>query len=64
MNIFAIGDTHLSGQPPTKPMSIFGDHWLDRYFPGNVHGSDGAYPRDWDFKVDGGVEVLKHRIRY
>ncbi|SDE83556.1 metallophosphoesterase [Sporomusa acidovorans] len=27
MKIFAIADTHLSGQPPTKPMSVFGKHW-------------------------------------
>jgi predicted phosphohydrolase len=27
MKIFAIADTHLSGDPPTKPMSIFGPHW-------------------------------------
>lgn len=27
MKIFAIADTHLSGQPPAKPMSIFGSHW-------------------------------------
>lgn len=27
MKIFAIADLHLSGQPPTKPMSIFGRHW-------------------------------------
>ncbi len=27
MKIFAIADTHLSGIPPAKPMSIFGRHW-------------------------------------
>ncbi len=27
MKIFAIADTHLSGDPPSKPMSIFGAHW-------------------------------------
>ncbi|MDF2568519.1 MAG: Calcineurin-like phosphoeSPTERase [Sporomusa sp.] len=27
MKIFAIADTHLSGEPPTKPMNIFGGHW-------------------------------------
>jgi uncharacterized protein len=27
MKYFAIADTHLSGQPATKPMSIFGEHW-------------------------------------
>lgn len=27
MNIFAIADLHLSGQPPAKPMDKFGSHW-------------------------------------
>lgn len=27
MKIFAIADTHLSGNPPKKPMSVFGGHW-------------------------------------
>lgn len=27
MSIFAIGDLHLSGEPPTKPMTLFGSHW-------------------------------------
>ncbi len=29
MHIFAIGDLHLSGNPPAKPMEIFGEHWRD-----------------------------------
>ena len=29
--IFAIGDTHLSGQPPAKPMDIFGSHWHNHW---------------------------------
>lgn len=29
MSIFAIGDLHLSGEPPAKPMEIFGEHWLN-----------------------------------
>lgn len=28
MSIYAIGDLHLSGEPPKKPMEIFGEHWL------------------------------------
>lgn len=28
MHIYAIGDLHLSGEPPKKPMEIFGEHWL------------------------------------
>jgi len=31
MKIFAIADTHLSGSPPQKPMSVFGDHWLGHW---------------------------------
>ncbi|MDY6029388.1 MAG: metallophosphoesterase [Acidaminococcaceae bacterium] len=27
MNIYAIGDLHLSGDPPRKPMDIFGERW-------------------------------------
>jgi predicted phosphohydrolase len=30
MNIYAIGDLHLSGESP-KPMDIFGDHWADHW---------------------------------
>ncbi len=29
MHLYAIGDLHYSGNPPTKPMNIFGDHWTD-----------------------------------
>ena len=29
MKIYAIGDLHLSGNPPSKPMHIFGEHWLN-----------------------------------
>ena len=28
MNIYAIGDLHLSGEPASKPMEKFGEHWL------------------------------------
>ncbi len=27
MDIYAIGDLHLSGDPAAKPMEIFGEHW-------------------------------------
>lgn len=27
MKLYAFSDFHLSGDPPTKPMDIFGDHW-------------------------------------
>ncbi|SHJ93427.1 metallophosphoesterase [Propionispora hippei] len=29
--VHAIGDLHLSGFPPSKPMSIFGDNWTDHW---------------------------------
>lgn len=31
MNIYAIGDLHLSGNPPTKPMDVFGPHWHNHW---------------------------------
>jgi predicted phosphohydrolase len=31
MRLFAIGDLHLSGNPPTKPMEIFGPAWQDHW---------------------------------
>ena len=31
MKVFAIGDLHLSGNPPTKPMDIFGPHWNNHW---------------------------------
>lgn len=31
MSIFAIGDLHLSGNPPKKPMDIFGAHWFNHW---------------------------------
>lgn len=27
MKLYAFSDFHLSGDPPTKPMDIFGAHW-------------------------------------
>lgn len=29
MKIYAISDLHLSGEPASKPMERFGDHWLN-----------------------------------
>ena len=29
MKIYAIGDLHLSGKPPSKPREIVGKHWTD-----------------------------------
>ncbi|HIU64380.1 MAG TPA: metallophosphoesterase [Candidatus Avacidaminococcus intestinavium] len=31
MSIYAIGDLHLSGEPPSKPMTIFGEHWQNHW---------------------------------
>lgn len=31
MKIFAIGDLHLSGNPPVKPMDIFDQSWCDHW---------------------------------
>ena len=28
MAIYAMGDLHFSGEPPTKPMEVFGAQWL------------------------------------
>lgn len=49
MRIFAIADTHLSGQPPQKPMSIFGDHWLNHW---------DKIKADWTAKVSSDDVVL------
>ena len=27
MKLYAFSDFHLSGDPPTKPMDIFGENW-------------------------------------
>ena len=27
MHIYAIGDLHLSGEPASKPMEVFDEHW-------------------------------------
>ena len=31
VKLYAIGDLHLSGNPPAKPMTIFGEHWHERW---------------------------------
>ncbi len=48
MNIYAIGDLHLSGTAP-KPMDIFGDHWTD-HWP--------RISQDWQHKVTDDDMVL------
>jgi len=32
VKLYAIGDLHLSGTPPAKPMTIFGEHWSDHWY--------------------------------
>lgn len=31
MKVFAIGDIHLSGNPPSHPMDVFGPHWNNHW---------------------------------
>lgn len=31
MSLWAIGDLHLSGEPPRKPMDIFDEHWHNHF---------------------------------
>ncbi len=46
MKIFAIADTHLSGNPPTKPMSIFGDRWLGHWDKIKADWTERVAPED------------------
>ncbi|MDU2065519.1 MAG: metallophosphoesterase [Sporomusaceae bacterium] len=49
MNVFALGDPHLSGEPPSKPMYIFGEHW---------RGHWEKLKADWEKKVTDEDAVL------
>ena len=46
MAIYAMGDLHFSGEPPTKPMEVFGPQWLGhrekviQYWKGTVKEGD------------------------
>ena len=31
MSLFAIGDFHLSGEPPAKPMEVFSPNWENHF---------------------------------
>jgi len=46
MKIFAISDTHLSGEPPFKPMNIFGEHWLNHWEKIQADWSNVVGPED------------------
>lgn len=51
MKVFAIGDLHLSGNPPTKPMSIFGDHWINHWERIQTHWKEHVQSEDLVFIV-------------
>lgn len=51
MKVFAIGDLHLSGNPPTKPMDIFGPHWNDHWSRIKEHWNANVTDEDIVFLV-------------
>ena len=51
MKVFAIGDLHLSGNPPTKPMDIFGPHWNDHWARIKEHWNANVTDEDIVFLV-------------
>ena len=51
MKVFAIGDLHLSGNPPTKPMDIFGPHWNDHWARIKEHWANNVTDDDIVFLV-------------
>ncbi len=51
MKVFAIGDLHLSGNPPTKPMDIFGPHWNDHWSRIKEHWNANVSDEDIVFLV-------------
>ena len=51
MKVFAIGDLHLSGNPPTKPMDIFGPHWDNHWARIKEHWSNNVTDDDIVFLV-------------
>ncbi len=46
MHIYAIGDLHLSGDPPQKPMEIFGSHWLGHKEKIKANWLESVQPQD------------------
>lgn len=71
MNIFAIGDLHLSGNPPKKPMQIFGEHWFNHWYNiredwlKRVHADDVvliAGDTSWALKLEEALEDLAEII--
>ena len=51
MKVFAIGDLHLSGNPPTKPMDIFGPHWDNHWARIKEHWNANVSDEDIVFLV-------------
>ena len=51
MKVFAIGDLHLSGNPPTKPMDIFGPHWDNHWSRIKEHWANNVTDDDIVFLV-------------
>ena len=51
MKVFAIGDLHLSGNPPTKPMDIFGPHWDNHWSHIKEHWANNVTDDDIVFLV-------------
>ena len=51
MKVFAIGDLHLSGNPPTKPMDIFGPHWDNHWAHIKEHWANNVTDDDIVFLV-------------
>ena len=51
MKVFAIGDLHLSGNPPTKPMDIFGPHWNNHWTRIKEHWNANVSDEDIVFLV-------------
>lgn len=67
MHIYAIGDLHLSGEPPAKPMEIFGEHWLGHKEKIKQHWLETVTENDtviicgdisWAMNLDGAAQDL------
>ena len=68
MNFFAIGDLHLSGNPPTHPMDVFGPHWdkhwerIRSYWQDHVKADDVVFilgDTSWALHLDEALPDLK-----
>lgn len=67
MHIYAIGDLHLSGEPPAKPMEIFGEHWRGHKEKIKQHWLEAVTPEDtvivcgdisWAMSLEGAAQDL------